>query len=47
MVKRRADVVSRLKSLEEAAAPLVAFLQNPRLVQEFRLVVSRLRSLAL
>ncbi|ONM32104.1 Eukaryotic translation initiation factor 3 subunit E [Zea mays] len=29
MVKRRAEVVSRLRSLEEAAAPLVAFLQNP------------------
>jgi translation initiation factor 3 subunit E len=47
MVKRRAEVVARLKSLEEAAAPLVAFLQNPQLVQEFRLVVSRLRSLVL
>ncbi|MCI75935.1 eukaryotic translation initiation factor 3 subunit E-like, partial [Trifolium medium] len=29
MVERRADVVARLKSLEDAAAPLVAFLQNP------------------
>ena len=36
MVKRRAEVVSRLRSLEEAAAPLVAFLQNPQLVQELR-----------
>ncbi|KAL6638100.1 hypothetical protein ACP70R_025672 [Stipagrostis hirtigluma subsp. patula] len=36
MVKRRADVVARLRSLEEAAAPLVAFLQNPQLVQELR-----------
>ena len=36
MVDRRADVVSRLKSLEEAAAPLVAFLQNAAAVQELR-----------
>ncbi|CAD6341805.1 unnamed protein product [Miscanthus lutarioriparius] len=36
MVKRRAEVVSRLRSLEEAAAPLVAFLKNPQLVQELR-----------
>lgn len=36
MVERRAEVVSRLKSLEEAAAPLVAFLQNPTAVQELR-----------
>ncbi|CAD6205802.1 unnamed protein product [Miscanthus lutarioriparius] len=36
MVKRRAEVVSRLRSLEEATAPLVAFLQNPQLVQELR-----------
>jgi translation initiation factor 3 subunit E len=36
MVKRRSEVVSRLRSLDEAAAPLVAFLQNPQLVQELR-----------
>ncbi|XP_010554805.1 PREDICTED: eukaryotic translation initiation factor 3 subunit E-like [Tarenaya hassleriana] len=36
MVERRAEVVARLKSLEEAAAPLVAFLQNPNAVQELR-----------
>ncbi|CAI5469533.1 unnamed protein product [Closterium sp. Yama58-4] len=36
MVERRGEVVSRLKSLEEAAAPLVAFLQNPATVQELR-----------
>lgn len=36
MVERRVDVVSRLKSLEEAAAPLVAFLQNAAAVQELR-----------
>jgi translation initiation factor 3 subunit E len=36
MVERRADVVARLKSLEDAAAPLVAFLQNPAAVQELR-----------
>ncbi|RLM85516.1 hypothetical protein C2845_PM04G07130 [Panicum miliaceum] len=36
MVRRRAEVVSRLRSLEEAAAPLVTFLQNPQLVQELR-----------
>lgn len=36
MVERRADVVARLKALEEAAAPLVAFLQNPNAVQELR-----------
>ena len=29
-------MVARLKSLEEAAAPLVAFLQNPTAVQELR-----------
>lgn len=32
MATRRADVVARLKSVQEAAAPLVAFLQNPQLV---------------
>lgn len=36
MVERRAEVVARLKALEEAAAPLVAFLQNPSAVQELR-----------
>jgi translation initiation factor 3 subunit E len=36
MVERRADVVARLKSLEDAAAPLVAFLQNPSAVQELK-----------
>ncbi|KAE7995456.1 hypothetical protein FH972_000245 [Carpinus fangiana] len=36
MVERRAEVVGRLKALEEAAAPLVAFLQNPNAVQELR-----------
>lgn len=36
MVERRAEVVARLKSLEEAAAPLVEFLQDPSAVQELR-----------
>lgn len=36
MVDRRAEVVGRLKSLEESAAPLITFLQNPTLVQELR-----------
>ncbi|KAI5411979.1 Eukaryotic translation initiation factor 3 subunit E, variant 2 [Lathyrus oleraceus] len=36
MVERRADVVARLKSLEDAAAPLVAFLQNAGAVQELK-----------
>lgn len=36
MVERRAEVVARLKSLEEAAAPLVSFLLNPSAVQELR-----------
>ncbi|KAK6941779.1 Proteasome component (PCI) domain [Dillenia turbinata] len=36
MVDRRAEVVARLKTLEEAAAPLVSFLQNPSSVQELR-----------
>ncbi|XP_044469053.1 eukaryotic translation initiation factor 3 subunit E-like isoform X2 [Mangifera indica] len=36
MVERRAEVVARLKALEEAAAPLVSFLQNPSAVQELR-----------
>lgn len=36
MVDRRVEVVARLRSLEEAAAPLVTFLQNASLVQELR-----------
>ncbi|KAK3124844.1 hypothetical protein QOZ80_7BG0594570 [Eleusine coracana subsp. coracana] len=36
MVARRAEVLARLKSLDSAAAPIVAFLQNPQLVQEIR-----------
>lgn len=36
MVERRAEVVARLKFLEEAAAPLVTFLLNPAAVQELR-----------
>ncbi|XP_057487399.1 eukaryotic translation initiation factor 3 subunit E isoform X2 [Actinidia eriantha] len=36
MVERRVEVVGRLKALEEAATPLVAFLQNPNAVQELR-----------
>ena len=36
MVDRRAEVVGRLKALEESAAPLVTFLQNPAAVQELR-----------
>ncbi|XP_056158453.1 eukaryotic translation initiation factor 3 subunit E [Syzygium oleosum] len=36
MVERRAEVVARLKALEEAAAPLVTFLLNPSAVQELR-----------
>ncbi|XP_031490093.1 eukaryotic translation initiation factor 3 subunit E [Nymphaea colorata] len=36
MLDRRAEVVSRLKSLEEAAAPLISFLQNASLVQDLR-----------
>ncbi|CAI9754805.1 unnamed protein product [Fraxinus pennsylvanica] len=36
MVERRVEVVARLKSLEEAAAPIVTFLQNPNTVQELR-----------
>ncbi|KAJ0980885.1 hypothetical protein J5N97_009140 [Dioscorea zingiberensis] len=36
MVDRRVEVVARLKSLEEAAAPLISFLQNAALVQELR-----------
>jgi translation initiation factor 3 subunit E len=37
MVLRRAEVVSRFRSLEEAAAPIVTFLQILQLVQELRL----------
>uniref|UniRef100_A0A199UAB6 PCI domain-containing protein n=1 Tax=Manihot esculenta TaxID=3983 RepID=A0A199UAB6_MANES len=36
MIERRAEVVARLKALEEGAAPLVAFLQNVNAVQELR-----------
>ncbi|XP_062187626.1 eukaryotic translation initiation factor 3 subunit E-like [Phragmites australis] len=36
MVARRAEVLARLKALEAAAAPLVAFLRDPQLVQELR-----------
>ncbi|KAF8398324.1 hypothetical protein HHK36_017251 [Tetracentron sinense] len=36
MIDRRAEVVARLKSLEEAAAPLISFLQNPSSFQELR-----------
>lgn len=36
MVDRRAHVVSRLKSLEDSAAPLVSFLQNASALQELR-----------
>lgn len=36
MVERRAEVVGRMKMLEESAAPLISFLQNPSLVQELR-----------
>lgn len=36
MVDRRAKVVGSLKNLEEGAAPLIAFLQNPNAVQELR-----------
>ncbi|KAL6549594.1 hypothetical protein OROHE_008325 [Orobanche hederae] len=36
MVERRSEVVGRLKALEEGAAPLIAFLQNPNAYQELR-----------
>ncbi|KAF0905702.1 hypothetical protein E2562_008780 [Oryza meyeriana var. granulata] len=36
MVKRRAEVVSRLRALDEATAPIVSFLGNSQLVQELR-----------
>jgi translation initiation factor 3 subunit E len=37
MVARRSEVVARLRTLDEAAAPIVAFLSNQQLVQELRL----------
>ncbi|XP_020690718.2 eukaryotic translation initiation factor 3 subunit E-like [Dendrobium catenatum] len=37
MMERRTEVVGRLKSLEESAAPLISFLQNPANAQELRL----------
>ncbi|XP_042044313.1 eukaryotic translation initiation factor 3 subunit E-like [Salvia splendens] len=36
MIDRRAEVVGRLKVLEDGAAPLIGFLQNPQAVQELR-----------
>lgn len=36
MVEMRAEVVGRLKAQEEAAAPLVAFLQNASAVQDLK-----------
>ncbi|OAY74455.1 Eukaryotic translation initiation factor 3 subunit E [Ananas comosus] len=36
MIERRVEVVARLKSLEESAAPLISFLQSATLVQELR-----------
>ncbi|KAK9664397.1 hypothetical protein RND81_14G038700 [Saponaria officinalis] len=36
MIDRRVEVVGRLKALEEAAAPLMGFLQNEEKVQELR-----------
>ncbi|KAI4330523.1 hypothetical protein MLD38_028806 [Melastoma candidum] len=36
MVDRTVDVVSRLKSLEDAASPLVSFLQNPSALQDLK-----------
>lgn len=36
MVERRLEVVAGLKSLEEAAAPLVSFLLNENAVKELR-----------
>ena len=36
MIERRVEVVARLKALEEAATPLVSFLQNASAVQELR-----------
>ncbi|KAF6152952.1 hypothetical protein GIB67_039659 [Kingdonia uniflora] len=36
MVDRRVEVVERLKLLEESAAPLIKFLQNPNMLNELR-----------
>ncbi|KAL9409088.1 hypothetical protein AB3S75_047469 [Citrus x aurantiifolia] len=36
MVERRVEVVARLKALEERAAPIVSFLQNPNSFQDLR-----------
>ncbi|CAM0870514.1 unnamed protein product [Alopecurus aequalis] len=36
MVARRSEVVERLRTLQEAVAPIVAFLSSPQLVQELR-----------
>lgn len=36
MIERRAEVVGRLQSLQDGAAPLIAFLQDPNAVQELR-----------
>ncbi|KAL9260687.1 Eukaryotic translation initiation factor 3 subunit E-like protein [Drosera capensis] len=36
MVERRAEVLARLKALDESALPLVTFLQNPNAFQELR-----------
>jgi hypothetical protein len=35
-MQRRAEVVARMKQLEEAASPIIAFLQDPSLVAELR-----------
>ena len=36
MIQRRVELLTRLKALEEAAPPLISFLQNPNAVQELR-----------
>ncbi|EFJ05347.1 hypothetical protein SELMODRAFT_269977 [Selaginella moellendorffii] len=36
MMDRRAEVVNRLKALEDLAAPLIAFLQNPQMTAELK-----------
>ncbi|KAL5720135.1 hypothetical protein ACHQM5_012831 [Ranunculus cassubicifolius] len=36
MIDRRVDVVARLKRLEESAVPLINFLQNPNMTNEFK-----------
>ncbi|EPS73624.1 hypothetical protein M569_01130, partial [Genlisea aurea] len=36
MVERRAQVVARMKQLEDAASPITKFLQNPNATQELR-----------